>query len=331
MTGGPSVLEMSRRCLNERGHWRLLAVWLLALTVALGMQAAGLSQASETACGLVTCPAPELPSRPEVEVLVEGPLNERDERLIEWVRAGAGGHLLPPSAAPYDIPDNNIGNWKGSDGWIFYVSQVEKYFGKKEGGFFVEAGGLDGYMLSTTLRLEQQQRWEGLLVEPRPDMFEQLLTRHRKAHAGRFCLSEKSYPHKTSFWMSPDYSRGDVVYSALGSQLFEKVKPEQRERGSVVSALCLPLATLLRSLGRTHVDLWVLDVEGVEWGVLDLFPFHEFTVDMLAVERKKKGAEDRRGFISMVQSKGFTLAASIVEDFVFIRNNSELARLAKER
>lgn len=64
------------------------------------------------------------------------------------------------------------------------------------GGFFVEAGALDGYMLSATLRLEQQQRWAGLLVEPRPDMFQQLLTRHRKAHTARFCLSEKSYPHK---------------------------------------------------------------------------------------------------------------------------------------
>lgn len=68
----------------------------------------------------------------------------------------------------------------------------------------MEAGALDGYLLSTTLRLEQQQGWTGILVEPRPDMFQQLLRRHRKAHSARFCLSEKSYAHKVSLSISRD-------------------------------------------------------------------------------------------------------------------------------
>lgn len=51
---------------------------------------------------------------------------------------------------------------------------------------------------------------------------------------------------------------------------------------------------------------------------------------MLAVEHKDRGEEDRRAFISLVQSKGFTLTAGLQDDFVFIRNNSDLALHARD-
>lgn len=44
---------------------------------------------------------------------------------------------------------------------------------------------------------------------------------------------------------------------------------------------------------------------------------------MLAVERKDKGEEDRKAFINMVRSKGFSLLASLKEDYVFLRKGTE--------
>ncbi|XP_063859447.1 protein Star-like [Scylla paramamosain] len=318
---------MKRRCMSDRDHWRLLMLWLAGMTLVMVRQVVWSRIGQPTLLNSgdqVACVSPPPPDHDEVEVLVEGPLDAGDRRLIHWVQEGAGGRVVQPSAAPYNTPDTSSVFWRETEVWKFYVRYVKKYFEHKVGGFFVEAGALDGYVLSTTLRLERDQEWTGLLVEPRPDMFHQLLDKHRKAHAARFCLSEKPYPHSTSFWMSPDYVKESVAFSAVGSQLLEKVKGQVRETGSVVKVLCLPLATLLRALGRTHVDLWVLDVEGVEWGVLDLFPFNEITVDVLMVERKDKGEEDRRAFVSLVQSKGFTMVARFKEDFVFVRNNSNL-------
>ncbi|XP_042208654.1 uncharacterized protein LOC121856936 isoform X2 [Homarus americanus] len=259
-----------------------------------------------------------------VEVLLDGPMEAEDRRLVQWVKEGGGGRVFPPSSLHYNITLENPGGWRDTIVWKFYVKVIEHYFGKKEGGFFVEAGALDGVLLSATLRLEQDLHWSGLLVEPRPDMFQELLYKHRKAHAVRFCLSEKPYPHKTSFWMSPDFVKSSVAFSAVASQLYEKVNADQRETGYVVNVHCIPLFTLLTALGRRHVDLFVLDVEGVEWGVIDLFPFDQITIDMLAVERKDKGDRDRAAFIHLVQSKGFTLAHSLKEDFIFIRNAAHL-------
>ena len=67
----------------------------------------------------------------DVEVLLEGPLDAVDERLIKWVQEGAGGRLLEPSKTPYNIPKTNVGNWKESKVWKFYVNNVKKYFDQK--------------------------------------------------------------------------------------------------------------------------------------------------------------------------------------------------------
>ncbi|XP_071529893.1 uncharacterized protein [Panulirus ornatus] len=321
------MYRMGRMCMTERQQARVLSAWLTGLTVVTvvqlwcpgQMEPQSLVVTDEVGGGQEVVVSPSTP-HDVVEVLLEGPLDAADNRLVAWLRQGGGDRIFPPSDLPYNITVDNTGGWRDSPVWKFYVKMINSYFGKKEEGFFVEAGALDGVLLSPTLALEQHLSWTGLLVEPRPDMFQQLLHKHRRAHAARFCLSDNSYPHKTSFWMSPDYVKESVAYSAVGSQLLNKVHPEQRETGNVVTVHCMPLLSLLKALDRTHIDLFVLDVEGVEWGVIDLFPFDKITVDMLAVERKYKGEDDREAFIHMIQSKGFTLTASLKEDFVFVRD-----------
>ncbi|XP_069173251.1 protein Star [Procambarus clarkii] len=328
---------MVRAFLTERQQSRVLTTWLTGLTLATVMhllsprleapQCVVLEEAEggpAPSCNATNSLPTFTNSHSVVEALLEGPLEATDRRLLQWVAEGGGGRVFPPSTLPYNITDHNVGGWEDSGVWKFYVKAINRYFGKKEGGFFVEAGALDGVILSATLTLEQNQGWQGLLVEPRPDIFQQLLDKHRKAHAARFCLSEKPYPHQTSFWLSPDYFKQSVAFSAVSSQLLDKTSPELRETGNVMTVHCIPLVTLLRALRISHVDLFVLDVEGAEWGVIELFPFDQITVNMLAVERKKKGDADRAAFIQLVQSKGFTLAHSLSEDFIFIRNSSQI-------
>ncbi|XP_047736496.1 uncharacterized protein LOC125177908, partial [Hyalella azteca] len=60
--------------------------------------------------------------------------------------------------------------------------------------YFVEAGALDGEYLSNTLRLEREQGWTGLLVEPDMDNYKQLLKTNRKAWTSPTCLALKDYP-----------------------------------------------------------------------------------------------------------------------------------------
>lgn len=56
------------------------------------------------------------------------------------------------------------------------------------GGFFIEAGAVDGEAASNSYFFEVQRNWTGLLVEPDPIAYNLLKTKHRKAYSVNSCL-----------------------------------------------------------------------------------------------------------------------------------------------
>jgi hypothetical protein len=64
----------------------------------------------------------------------------------------------------------------------------------QSGGFFIEFRARDGESASPTLDLESRHNWTGVLIEPSPFQFEQLLAKKRKAHLAPICLSSKKHP-----------------------------------------------------------------------------------------------------------------------------------------
>ena len=94
-----------------------------------------------------------------------------DPKLIESIKKHS---LIPPSTAPYNL----IGAPTHGDGQPRLLDQ--RYFmEKKKGGFFIEAGAWNGESESTTLHYELEHGWSGLLVEPIPGRFSELLTKQR--------------------------------------------------------------------------------------------------------------------------------------------------------
>ena len=70
--------------------------------------------------------------------------------------------------------------------------EVAKLFKNKKNGFFIEAGAYDGEKFSNTLLFETTLNWTGILIEPNPKYFEDLLNKNRKAYAIKTCLSTKA-------------------------------------------------------------------------------------------------------------------------------------------
>ena len=128
---------------------------------------------------------------------MQGPLNPNDEKLITEIRKR---YLVPPSTGPYllrhNITETVVDDYRLFLGHAIVDSVLVDLFSKKKNGFFVEAGALDGEFLTNTLRLEQDQNWTGLLVEPDPDSFQVLKTKNRKSWLSEACLSVHPYPEK---------------------------------------------------------------------------------------------------------------------------------------
>ncbi len=135
----------------------------------------------------------------------------------------------------------------------------------RDSGFFVEAGGHDGYTQSNTYYLERFRGWRGMLVEPMAEMAAE---------------ARRNRPASTIFQcalVSLDQDGADVemefgdLFSTVGAGRDEQAR-EWVRKGLVLGwrdhrSERVPgraLSELLDELGVEQVDLLSLDVEGYE-------------------------------------------------------------------
>ncbi|CAL4231887.1 unnamed protein product, partial [Meganyctiphanes norvegica] len=108
--------------------------------------------------------------------------------LLRYVR----NHILfPPSTLPYNLSNPHV-----KDPSAGQTKRALEILNNMEFGYFVEAGGLTGERLSNSIYMERFLGWTGLIVEPDPINFKELLTKNRKAWLANVCLSLQPYPVK---------------------------------------------------------------------------------------------------------------------------------------
>ncbi|XP_023930495.1 protein Star [Lingula anatina] len=196
--------------------------------------------------------------------LLSGTVEALDPRLLEFVKRRL---LYAPSKRPRNLTTPNAVHFSHSG----QSKVVDKCLRQKLDGFFVEAGAWDGETDSNSLFFEISRNWTGILVEPDPRNFEELVMKNRAATIVQSCITDK--PMWVDFALS----------SSLDSGAIDPINKRIAITGKR-KILCLPIQTLLGAMGRTHVDFFSLDVEGVELNVLQAFPWDKITVDMWTVE-----------------------------------------------
>lgn len=172
---------------------------------------------------------------------------------------------------------------------------VDKIFGRKQGGFFLEIGGGDGLYLSNTLVLENDFGWRGILVEP-TQAFDQLVQNRPKAKCIRAALSGA---RKTvRLFEIKDKGQAAIDPVAAGSNTLLSVieeidtdepvfrpAPEWAEVQKSYLVEALTLDELLTECGAPEViDYFSFDVEGAEYGILEPFPFDKWKFNCIGVE-----------------------------------------------
>ncbi|KAK2711142.1 uncharacterized protein LOC136025834 [Artemia franciscana] len=184
--------------------------------------------------------------------------------------------------------------------WIDVLLILEVFFPKKKQRFFAEAGGADGELFGNTIYLEKFKSWNGILIEADPFYFHELLYKRRKTYAVKVCLStsDSSYSarfqhegilYKKNGRMRKNTNKGNgrVLYNERGHSGFGKDLKDKKgtERyGEVVTVSCFPFSTVLNKINITEVDVFFLDVEGQELGVLRTIPFQDISIHIIVVE-----------------------------------------------
>lgn len=169
---------------------------------------------------------------------------------------------------------------------------------ERRSGYFLEIGAGDGVHLSNSLLVEEEYGWEGLLVEPNP-LFLDSLSRHRNARVDHRCVTGKS----------GEAQRFGCAATAELSRVM-RAEPDLRdsqgarkfERFIEVPSVS-PLDLLSDHAVPKHIDYLSVDIEGLEYEVLQAFPFEQYKVDVITVEHNF-GSQERR-IETLLASHGF--------------------------
>ena len=170
-------------------------------------------------------------------------------------------------------------------------------------GFFVEAGAVDGVFESNTYFLERWRGWDGLLVEPVPEMYRRLKV-NRRARAVNCALVASTSREKT-VRIRPAHALSAIV----GSQA--------ADTGTAITVAARTLGSILDDIGNPRVDLLSLDVEGFEIQVLQGLDFKRFQIDTILIECLTDAAREE---IHAFLSTDFAFQQALTDrDFLYVR------------
>lgn len=213
--------------------------------------------------------------------------NEDDPCLVNEIRYWQHGKLHPMGNYSFYSKTPQL------DGQIGVPPFVDKILRNKTNGFYIECGAADGEEGTNTLYFEIKRNWKGLLIEPNKNTFKKLLNKNRNAIHINSCLSNTKKPQKVEF-INPHMDQlGGVV-----GLVRENVK------GSLSEEICLPLYSILLSIGNPTVDYFSLDVEGAEMGILESIPWDKVDIRVISVEVQHL---DKKAVTKFMKSVGYFL------------------------
>lgn len=167
------------------------------------------------------------------------------------------------------------------DLWVLHELQLQPY------GYFVEFGAYDGSVHSNTKLLEERLEWNGLLVEPNPDMAEEL-RRSRSAVVDERCVWDVTGDHVDLLLT------GDPELSTVADHASRDLHTEARHATAVrtVSVPTVSLNDLLDEHSAPDViDFMSVDTEGTELRILRAFDFSRHRPRLVAVEHNGRSDE----------------------------------------
>jgi FkbM family methyltransferase len=159
----------------------------------------------------------------------------------------------------------------------------ERYFADRRPGRFLDIGAYDGVHFSNSLFFEEDLGWQGICVEPLPDVFA-LLKSRRKAICLNCCISD--YDGTRDFLDAAPKGEARML-----SGLLDAYDPRHMVGIGISSketrSLELPvrrLPPILDEFGFFEIDYCSIDTEGAEFQILQTIDFTRYRFSVMSIE-----------------------------------------------
>jgi hypothetical protein len=235
--------------------------------------------------------------------------------------------IRKPSHLPYKLKNPTLPSWSQKHQYDKCILKMLGNSRPDDNLFFVESGAYDGESMSTSLALEMHGSWSGLLIEPNPALFSNIVNLNRKCYAINAGLSITNASGMMEFVMAG--ARGGFTstlrtsktqqYQQRNSRPTRSLRSKSENSGLHIKVPVHPLETMLLATGNTKlvVDFWSLDTEGSEADILSVIDFSRITIGYLLVEHNDDPTSKSRILQVMAQTGMIVIDGHGTQDFEF--------------
>jgi FkbM family methyltransferase len=159
---------------------------------------------------------------------------------------------------------------------------VDRLFGQKTGGTFVDVGGYDGVTGSNTIFFEKWRGWTGVLVEP-------VAANLDRAKAARTCpclgYAVADQDGTAEFiTVTEGFTQMSGLSDSYDAGMLKRVRENPRHKETTIQVPTKSLSGILEEASIQHPDFISLDIEGGELAALQGFPFADHRVGVWSIE-----------------------------------------------
>lgn len=195
--------------------------------------------------------------------------------------------------------------------------------------FFLEIGAMDGVQYDVMYQHAKLGTWDGVLVEPMPDMFACLKKNYEGVTGLQFanCAIDsrngsirmtRAHPELIRKGIFPPEYMG-MTTSMRREAFFQpgKLTKEQEalvEKGLVdVDVPCCTLAQLIDDFKISEIDLLMIDTEGSDWQIAQQLNLTRFKPRLVCLEYAHFSDADKEACIAHFEAHGYSHAPCSVE------------------
>lgn len=188
----------------------------------------------------------------------------------------------------------------------------ENYFYGITNGIIMESGALDGMLYSTSYMFEHLFSWQTIHIEGNYKHYLSLRQNRNSSINIHAILCNETRKLHYLHRISP--SAVDGVLEFMEEKFIQKnhkmywLKKNTSARVDYIDEIeCVPMSELLQTLRVPRVDLWVLDVEGAEYNILQgTFPTKiPINVIMVEIARRDLVSKDKDLVIQLLEGHGY--------------------------
>jgi hypothetical protein len=167
---------------------------------------------------------------------------------------------------------------------------VMQLLNRKQNGYFVDLAANHAVSLSNTYLLERDLQWHGLCIEPNPKYWEGHVHRSRcttvAAVVGANRLEDVNFVVPDGVHSARAASGGIESLEFDNKPSVDGAKKKQQVNKKATRFYTVPLLEILaRFQAPSVIDYLSLDVEGAEYFIMKGFPFDQYQIRIMTIER----------------------------------------------